>query len=68
MSYNYMKIWLKWFIPREVEDIKNNKDTLLANFRPLGLYQAKRSMTQYNLHDIHLSLTKASALMTNNKQ
>ena len=28
----------------------------------------KSSMTQYNIHDIHLSLTKASALMTNNKK
>ena len=27
----------------------NNKDTLFANFRPRGLYQAKRLMTQYNL-------------------
>ena len=45
----------------------NNKNTLFANFRPRGLYQAKSSMTQYNLHDIHLSLTKASALIANNK-
>ena len=40
-----------------------DKNTLFANFRPRSLYQAKSSMTQYNLHDIHLSLTKASALI-----
>ena len=44
----------------------NNKDTLFANFRPRGLYQAKSSITQYSLHDIHLSLTKASALSFKN--
>ena len=43
--------------------IKLTQTLYFANFRPCGLYQAKISMTQYNLHDIHLSLTKASALI-----
>ena len=42
--------------------IKKKNNILFANFRQHGLHQTKSSMTQYKVHDIHLSLTKASAL------
>ena len=47
---------------------KITQTLFLQIFGHAAFIKQKSSMTQYNLHDIHLSLTKASALMTNNKQ
>ena len=41
-----------------------SKTLFLLNFPPSSLYQAKSLMTQYKLHDIHPSLTKATTLIT----
>ena len=54
------RIWLKWFLHRD--RIIEYQRPYFCKFRPRGLYPAKRSMTQYKLHQSHLFLTKTSAL------